>query len=295
MGNIGKTIKNFGVKEWVTGLMVLAMITSWGNIHSYFAAGHTNMITTVVGATLLGAGLVIVSHGVLIMRPRFSFWYMFVCALAVAAAIVSGMIQTEGYKAHYDGWQPYIMGYGIPFLFEVGLAFMGQAIEQEMKRHRMADMQSALGDGTHAALAEAVRDIDPTMIKQMVQKDVSRFARAFVSSTLEDMYAELQDNRKIAPQIAPAELSYDPVATLETAPNAPQHDVLRSGLDVVNAEKKGKVAQRQAQLLEIAAQGGAALADVMERLRVSENTIRNDVKALAQHGVAINDGVLSLG
>lgn len=294
MGNVAAAVKRFGLKGSVSALMVLAMIGSWGNVQTYLSGGHTNMVTTLALASLLGGGLVILSHGILYMQARLSVVYVTVVTVALLAAGVTGMIQSIEYAKHYSGWQPYVLGYGIPFLFEVGLAFFAKALEGEQRRRVLDDMQEALGHGTMQAMAEASHNIDPAMIQKVAQREVNKFAQLVISSTLDDMYTELSVKRKLALSFEVEELRDSAPSPLETALNTAQDGVLRPQIAELNAKKQSKVTERRAQLLQLAAEGSAKLQDVVAALGVAENTIRNDVKAMADHGLSIDNGVLSV-
>ncbi len=291
MGNVAAALKQFGLKGSVSALMVLAMIGSWGNVQTYLSGGHTNMVTTLALSSLLGCGLVILSHGILYMQARLSVVYVTVLVLALLAAGVTGMIQSIEYQKHYVGWQPYVLGYGVPFLFEVGLAFFAKALESEQRRRVLDDMQTALGDGTMRAMAEASQSIDPAMIQKLAQREVNKFAQLVISSTLQDMYTELSANR---PQIELAELRDSAQLPVQTAENRAQDGVLRPQIAELNAKKQSKVEERRAQLLQLVANGTSKLQDVVKVLDVAENTIRNDVKALTDRGLSIDNGVLTM-
>lgn len=282
------TVKKFGVRGSVGALMILAMIASWGNVYAYLAAGHTNTVTTAALATALGVGLVVAAHGVMYYEARLSVAYVTVCTVTAGLAAVTGMIQSIGYLSHYPGMQPYILGYGIPFLLEVGLPLFAKALEKEQARRVIADMQDAITNGTMAAMSAAARTIDSSLIESSAQKEAQRFARVIIRNTFDDLYADIAAQRKNLPQIV-AELERNELPEPQTT--QPQIADMRDKIAEVNDLRRSKAHERRAQLVALVAEGGAKLADVMQQFGVAENTIRNDVRAMAEH-LTIRDGMV---
>lgn len=279
-------------------LLFLAAAMSFGNIKGFFESHETDPITVWSGALFFSFVLIVLSWALSESAPRLSFEYGFMVTVTVGFALLSGLFQTTMYVEHRPqaGFINYAAGYGIPLLGEVGLAVVAVLFRKMEQRRRLNSIKEEMANGVQFVFAEAMRTVDPEMIKGEVQKEVRKFARTMIATTLDDMYAELSANRKIIPQIERTELSDSAQLQSNIVEIEVKKDDLQSKVERMQAGKASKIERRHQQILSLIERGEVAIADALNHLGVSENTVRNDVKALRDqgHNVTIDNGVLAL-
>lgn len=171
-------------------LMIVAAIASYGNVEAFFASAHTNGTTSKSLAIVLGVALVVASSRLSAMdfaRLKHDRNMQFVVAIAVALAVVSGLIQTYVYMLHYNMAISISLGFGIPVLLEVAPAATVALLKAIESTQRTENLRRTVEERMSVALETAVQQIDT----ELVHKEIAVAARLFTQESVNNIFGEL--------------------------------------------------------------------------------------------------------
>lgn len=171
-------------------LMIVAAIASYGNVEAFFASAHTNGTTSKSLAVVLGVALVVASSRLSAMdfaRLKHDRNMQFVVAIAIALAIVSGLIQTYVYMLHYNMAISISLGFGIPVLLEVAPAATVALLKAIESTQRTENLRRTVEERMAVALETAVQQIDT----ELVHKEIAIAARLFTQESVNNIFGEL--------------------------------------------------------------------------------------------------------
>lgn len=171
-------------------LMIVAAVASYGNVEAFFNSAHTNGTTSKSLAIVLGIALVVASSRLSKMdfaRLRYDRNMQFVVSIAVALAIVSGLIQTYEYLKHYNVAIAISLGFGIPVLLEVAPAATVALLKAIESTQRTENLRRTVEERMANALETAVQQIDT----DLVQKEIAVAARLFTQESVNNIFGEL--------------------------------------------------------------------------------------------------------
>lgn len=280
-------------------LLILAAAMSFGNVKDFFNSHEADTLTAWAGAFFFSLVLITLAWVLSEATPRWAFDYIFIVVVTVGFAALSGLFQTTMYFEHRPdaGFINYAAGFGIPMLGEVGLAVVAVLFRKMEQKRRFMSIREEMAGGVQYIFAESMRTVDPDLIKAEVQKEVRKFARTMISMTLDDMYTELSANRPKTQLQDFSEMAQNSIKIVESelvSERKKSDD--QSKLERMQAGRLSKIERRRQQILSLVEQGETAIADALEHLGVSENTVRNDVQALRGqgHNIDISNGVLAM-
>jgi hypothetical protein len=209
-------LKNFTVKKIVQGLehaidtvtassllihaiMIGAAIASYGNIESYLSAGHTNELTSMALAAVLGVSLVVAASRLTklnLARLRTDKSLQTVVAIALATGVISGLLQALEYAKTYQGWTPYLLGFGIPLLLEVAPAMTVALVKSIDANERTNTLRRDMADKITESIAAALDCISPDDMRKEVEQAAQLFTREFVDNVAGEMIYELRNSNQ---------------------------------------------------------------------------------------------------
>lgn len=162
--------------------MITFALVSLGNVHEFFAnAGHPAFLAWTL-AVALGASLVVLS----IMLTHVDrttdkdAWTLIVIA-GLSIAIISGALQSSMYSRHLDGLWPYVLGYAIPVIGEIVLAFAVSAYEKSRERAAYRNVGQLVESAVATHLEHAVQSFNSDSIERHVQNTINSLAKQAVT------------------------------------------------------------------------------------------------------------------
>ena len=157
----------------IHAIMIGAAVASYGNIESYLSAGHTNELTSMALAAVLGVSLVVAASRLTklnLARLRTDKSLQTVVAIALATGVISGLLQALEYAKTYSGATPYLLGFGIPLLLEVAPAMTVALVKSIDANERTNTLRRDMADKITESIAAALDCISPDDMRKEVEQ-----------------------------------------------------------------------------------------------------------------------------
>jgi transcriptional regulator with XRE-family HTH domain len=183
----------------IHAIMIGAAIASYGNIESYLSAGHTNELTSMALAAVLGVSLVVAASRLTklnLARLRTDKSLQTVVVIALATGIISGLLQALEYAKTYEGATPYLLGFGIPLLLEVAPAMTVALVKSIDANERTNTLRRDMADKITESIAAALDCISPDDMRKEVEQAAQLFTREFVDNVAGEMIYELRNSNQ---------------------------------------------------------------------------------------------------
>jgi DNA-binding NarL/FixJ family response regulator len=183
----------------IHAIMIGAAVASYGNIKSYLSAGHTNEITAIALAAVLGVSLVVAASRLTklnLARLRSDASLQTVVAIALATGVISGLLQALEYAKTYDVVTSAMLGFGIPLLLEVAPAMTVALVKSIDANERTNTLRRDMADKITESIAAALDCISPDDMRKEVEQAAQLFTREFVDNVAGEMIHELRNSNQ---------------------------------------------------------------------------------------------------
>ena len=289
-------IQNITYKHVAHVVMLAFAAASLGNVHEFFAsAGHDGLSAWAL-AGALGAALVTISIMLThIDREADTRAWATLAMVGVAVAVLSGSLQAGVYLHTLTPLPAFMLGYGIPLIGEVALAFGVAAYEKAEQRREVTEAGQTVERIAVRTIVDVMQTVDVTRAKKQAERKIESLIVAHVGATVAKLTPPEADQNRPKPtgihQIdAPASgEAFDATPSEDTA-NAQIRHQERPTIDVANearaAEKADKVAAIVPLLTERGPMGVSAIA---EELGVHRDTARRYLTELEQLFCVVNN------
>lgn len=279
---------------YVHTLTILFGLTSLANVNAFLrSAGHDPVASWVLSAAL-GAALIVVSIALTRIdwaTERSAFYAL--ASVGTALAIISGALQSSEYSAHLHGMWPYLLGYGVPLIGEVGLSLAAALFTKAERRAELRAVNTKIEAAIIANLDAAIAAFDPAGIKKRIEKSLNTIAaRAVdgVTANLLSVYGQTE-----ASGATLGETANEPTPeTGQAEPDNPHNVRTPAELSAIRSDKK---AQRMDEAWTLINQGNLSMDEITGRLGISEKTMGRYIKEFRQagHMITVNGVVKSEG
>lgn len=261
-------------------LTVLFGLTSLANVNSFLRnAGHDHIAATALSVAL-GAALIVVSIALtrIDWQAEKQTFYSLI-AVGLALGVISGALQSDTYAQHLTGLWPYLLGYGVPLVGEVGLSLASSLFSKAQRRSELRAVNAKIEQAIITNLDEAINSFDPSAIQRRIDKTLNRVALAAVGgveSNLMAVYGAIEQDRKedITPNVQPS----------------------GGDLDVANAVRLSKKQGNMDKTFALIQCGDKSLGAIADEVGVSEKTITRYIDQFREQGHAVTvNGVCRVG
>lgn len=168
----------FNFKGLVHLVMIAFAVASLGNVHAFLSsAGHPSEVAWALGIAL-GSALVIVAMMITHVDREVdpdAFWWL--VATEIGLGLISGALQAAEYSKHLHLAWSVILGFGIPLVGEVCLAFAASAYIRARSRERFRTVSVTIETAVADRLESAIDELDPQTINRHVAKTINQLAR----------------------------------------------------------------------------------------------------------------------
>ncbi len=275
---------------YVHTLTVLFGVTSLANVNAFLrSAGHDPVASWVLSAAL-GVALIVVSIALTRIdwaTERSAFYAL--ASVGTALAIISGALQSSEYSAHLHGMWPYLLGYGVPFIGEVGLSLAAALFTKAERRAELRAVNAKIEAAIIANLDAAIAAFDPAGIKKRIEKSLNTIAaRAVdgVTANLLSVYGQ---------PTAPGETA-EPTQETPATDISPSVTVNVDSLDLANAARTSKKQANMDKTFTLIRCGDRSLGQIANEVGVGTKTISRYIDEFRQAGHAITvNGVVKAG
>lgn len=275
-----KQLPKLGVEHATHTLTILFGLTSLANVNAFLrGAGHDPYAAAVLSLAL-GAALIVVSIALTQIdwqteRPAFAS----LTTVALALGLISGALQSAQYSLHLPGAWPYLLGYGIPLIGEVGLSLAAALFTKAQRRSELRGVNAKLEQAIITNLDAAIASFDPTPIQRRIDRSLNTVAARAVDGVTGELMRFYS-----APLAEPVEAS--PAETAAISPNVPE-------LTLANAVRLSKKNANVDKALALIQAGQHSLGDLADAVGVSSKTIGRYIDHLrtSGHNITVNDVV----
>lgn len=285
------------LKVMVHALMLVFAGASFFNVRAYFVgAGHDDYAAIALGAALGGALVIVASMLTHTDREADPDGYRVVLRVGVGLGLVSGYLQAAEYAGHLPLLPSVLLGFAIPLLGEVGLAFAYSAYSKARERERFRSVSLTIESAAAAVLDDAIQGFDPAPIRKHVDRTLTGLLRLAVDNA--SVKAGAYYARAEPPQLT-QDTARNTEGNTEVYTDAPVECVTTpivhtkgNTSDQLQEARRQKQEQRREQLIHTVKEHGphtqiTVLADL---LGVGRKTVYSDLEALEEAGVIHRNG-----
>lgn len=278
---------------YVHTLTVLFGITSLANINAFLrSAGHDPVAAAVLSAAL-GAALIVVSIALTRIdwqTERGAFYAL--ASVGTALAIISGALQSSEYSAHLHGAWPYLLGYGVPVIGEVGLSLAAALFTKAERRAELRAVNAKIEAAIISNLDAAIAAFDPAGIKKRIERSLNTIAARAVDGVTANLLSVYASTGSAA---TPGETADEPAPTTgQHEPDNPHNVRSPAELAAIRSDKKAK---RMGLAWTLINQGNLSMGEIVERMGISEKTLGRYIKEFQGQGhmITVNGVVKAEG
>lgn len=178
-------IQNITYKHVAHVVMLAFAAASLGNVHEFFSsAGHDGLSAWAL-AGALGAALVTISIMLThIDREADTRAWATLAFVGVAVAVLSGSLQAATYLKALTPPTALMLGFGIPLIGEVALAFGVAAYEKAEQRREVTEAGQTVERIAVRAIVDVMQTVDVTRAKKQAERKIEGLIAAHVGATV---------------------------------------------------------------------------------------------------------------
>lgn len=277
----------FKIEHATHTLTILFGLTSLANVNAFLRhAGHDPLAALALSLAL-GAALIVISIALTKIdwqaeRPTF-------CTLATVGgllALISGALQSVEYATHLPGLWPYLLGYGVPCVGEIGLSLATALFTKAQSRNELRAVHAKMETAVVQYLDEAIASFDPATIRRRIDRSLNTVAARAVDGVTNELMAFYGAP---APALAPVPELAD---GHDTSPNVTP---IVGDLALANATRLSNKDAKMDKTLRLIETGQHSLQDIANQVDVTTKTITRYIGEFRQagHNVVVN-GVVKL-
>jgi hypothetical protein len=275
--------KHLKIEHATHSLTILFGITSLANVNAFLhGAGH-DPIAAVALSVALGAALIVISIALTqIDWQSEQNTFRVLAVVGGLLAIISGALQSAEYATHLTGLWPYLLGYGVPVVGEIGLSLATALYLKALRRSELRAVHTKMERAVVSVLDEAIAGFDPSTIKRRIDRSLNTVAARAVDGVTH----ELMNFYGAPPQAEPVGDLVEPTADI--SPNVPD-------LTLANTARVSKKNANIDKALTLIETGQHSLDEIANQVNVTTKTIQRYVDELrgAGHNISVN-GVVKL-
>lgn len=291
---MNKPFQLMSIEHATHTLTVLFGVTSLANVNAFLRdAGHDPLAAGALSLAL-GAALIVISIALTKIdwqteRPTF---YM-LAIVGSLLALISGALQSAEYATHLHGLWPYLLGYGVPVVGEIGLSLATALFTKAQSRSELRAVHHKMSSTVTAALDNALADFDTSQIRKRIDRSLNSIAGRAVEGVTSELLAFYGAPPPKAEPVE-AELVEAPPVPLEPAESGlTSHNVPTP--DDLAAARSAKKSARKGQVWQLIQAGHLSLNQLADQVNVTEKTIDRYISEFRQagHNITVN-GVVKL-
>jgi hypothetical protein len=269
-------------------LTILFGITSLANVNAFLRGAGHDPIAAVALSVALGAALIVISIALTqIDWQSEQNTFRVLAVVGGLLAIISGALQSAEYATHLHGAWPYLLGYGVPVVGEIGLSLATALYLKALRRSELRAVHTKMERAVVSVLDEAIASFDPSTIKRRIDRSLNTVAARAVDGVTHELM-----NFYGAPQAENEPVGELAEPTIDISPN-----VLTTWGDptIANAARMTKKAANLDKALRLIETGQHSVAAIADEIGVTTKTITRYVDKLrgAGHNISVN-GVVKL-
>lgn len=277
--------KLFKTEKAVHVLTVLFGLTSLANVNAFLRGAGHDPAAALVLSVALGAALIVVSIALTKIdwgTERTTFRALVTVGLALG--VISGALQSSEYGAHLRGLWPYLLGYGIPLIGEVGLSLAAALFARAQARSELRAVNAKMERAIIKNLDDAIDGFDPSKIRARIDRSLNGIAARAVDGVTAELLAVYD---------APAVTSETTEATTQTGAGTVAR-IVRTP-EEMNAVKQAKKQGRMDAVLRLIELGTLGMDEIASQAEISVKTLGRYIKDFQAQGHPISvNGVVKL-
>lgn len=272
-----------GVEHATHTLTILFGLTSLANVNAFLRGAGHDPIAAVALSLALGAALIVISIALTQIdwqTERNTFWTL--ATVGGLLALISGALQSAEYATHLDGLWPYLLGYGVPCVGEIGLSLATTLYLKALRRSELRAVHAKMESAVVAVLDDAIATFDPSAIKRRVERNLNTVAARAVDGVTGELMTFY---------------GTPPVQLVESQPDPGAETIARNvpSAAELTAIRQGQKAAKMERALRLIENGQHSLADIADQIEVTTKTVTRYIGELRESGYNISvNGVVKL-
>lgn len=275
--------KYFKIEYATHSLTILFGLTSLANVNAFLRdAGH-DPIAAIALSVALGAALIVIS--IALTKIDWQTERNTFRTLAIVGgllAVISGALQSAEYATHLPGLWPYLLGYGVPCVGEIGLSLATALFTKAQSRTELRAVHAKMSATVVRSLDDALNDFDTSQIRKRIDRALNSITGRAVDGVTNELLAFYG-----APSAPPEPATLD-TESVAISPSVPE-------LALANAVRLSKKNANIANALSLIQTGQHSLNALADAVGVSPKTITRYIEDLRSggHNISVN-GVVKL-
>jgi hypothetical protein len=265
------------------------------NVNAFLrGAGHDHLAAAALSLAL-GAALIVVSIALTKIdwqSERQAFRWL--VAVGSLLALISGALQSAEYATHLPGLWPYLLGYGVPVVGEIGLSLATALFSKAQQRSELRAVNAKIERAIITNLDGAISSFDPSTIQRRIDRSLNTIAARAVDGVTANLLA-VYGAPAATPVVewAPSGHEATPVPQETTLTPITSHNVPTP--DDLAAARSAKKSARKGQVWRLIQTGQLSLNQLADQVNVTEKTIDRYISEFRQagHSISVN-GVVKL-